>query len=307
MKKAELQELLAEMGLDTKGTREVLALRYVKALDEKAQEEEKARLYEKNKPRSLLALAKKSTPDLITAAQAKAAQPSLVSVAKAKLTEDEEARPERERSILEAIAAGREGVAIDFISAVPFLRIDYVIETSDGFERTLLMWATAAANARIIANLLGRKANPDAGNSVGGTALLLACQDGHMACVEQLIEAKASIDLGMHDGTAPLHRACSAGQLVVAKALLTSGANVDVADKRGRTPLHTACQLGNERAARLLLSSGAAVNRGDRDGASPLLQSCDLPTLRYGMVDLLVRSQADVNQVSHVVEVGSRH
>lgn len=297
MKKADLQAMLADMGLNTKGSREVLALRYIKAVDDQAKAEEEAKLREARKPRSLLALAKTMTPDLIAAAQAKGSGPSIVEVARAKLTEEEETRPERERNMLEAIAAGRDGVAIDFINNTPYLRIDYVIETADGFERTLLMWATAAANNRVIDVLLGRKANVDAGNSVGGTALQLACQDGHLQCADQLLNANASPNLGMRDGTAPLHRACSAGHLDVAKALLASGASVDVADKRGRTSLHMACQSGNERAARLLLSSGAAVNRSDRDGASPLLQSCDLPVLRYGIVDLLVRSQANVNQV----------
>jgi hypothetical protein len=58
----------------------------------------------------------------------------------------------------------------------------------------------------------------------GASPLLVACQDGHLSCVEALLEhGVAHVDRPSKRGVTPLFLACAAGHTDVAQLLLFSG------------------------------------------------------------------------------------
>ena len=79
---------------------------------------------------------------------------------------------------------------------------------------------------------------------LGNTALLLACQHGHLACAESLLAWGADPCLANSQGATPLHVAASRP---IAELLLSHGADPAALDKLRRTPYMVAksCHLGS--------------------------------------------------------------
>ena len=79
---------------------------------------------------------------------------------------------------------------------------------------------------------------------LGDTALILACQEGHLTCVESLLAWGADPNLANSQGATPLH---AAGSRAIAELLIRHGADPTKLDKLGRTPYMVAksCHLGS--------------------------------------------------------------
>ena len=79
---------------------------------------------------------------------------------------------------------------------------------------------------------------------LGDTALILACQEGHLECVESLLTWGADPNLANSQGATPLH---AAGSRAIAELLIRHGADPAKLDKLGRTPFMVAksCHLGS--------------------------------------------------------------
>ena len=298
MRKAELRKGLLELGLDATGSKEDMALRYMEALDARAKAAEEAK-NPKKKLAGLRLMAQKATPDLLAAADAKAAKPNLLEAAKATLKKDEEERAIFEKTLLENIALDKNSAAVEAIATIPHSRLDLVMSTKDGFERTLLMWCVAGNSQHVVKMLINRNAQVDATNSVGGTALLLACQQGMDECTKLLLEAKASVDHGMQNGTAALHLACAVGRESTVQLLLNADAKIDRENSAGDTPLITACRHAHSSLAKLLLDAGASVSHANLVGATPLLVACDRPvdglSASFELIMALLDRGASVN------------
>ncbi len=90
--------------------------------------------------------------------------------------------------------------------------------------------------------LLARGASLHAADSVGYTALMHACADGHCEAAQELLEQGASTEARSVDGWLPLMLACSYGHDDVARVMLEHGANVN-ATRTGTlmTTLMAAC------------------------------------------------------------------
>jgi ankyrin repeat protein len=77
----------------------------------------------------------------------------------------------------------------------------------------------------------------DATNKAGRTALHVAANGGHAACVAYLLahraDANASDDKFLWT---PLHAASAAGHADVCALLIAAGADAEAADRRGRVP-----------------------------------------------------------------------
>jgi hypothetical protein len=120
---------------------------------------------------------------------------------------------------------------------------------------------------RLIAETEGL--DPSAGNSVGQTALHVACLWGNTAAAACLIANNASVHkVNSLSGGSPLHITCSSpkaleGRLECARLLLEAGADPLLADGRGRTPIEYAAA---EPAMHALLAPFAAAK-----GAPPAL------------------------------------
>jgi uncharacterized protein len=100
--------------------------------------------------------------------------------------------------------------------------------------------------------------------------------------LEQLIRAKADVNAAQPDGTTALHWAAHYGDTVAATKLLKARANTAAVTGTGMTPLALACETGNEQMVRLLLKARANPNQALNNGETPLMMAA-----RTGSVPVL--------------------
>ena len=102
--------------------------------------------------------------------------------------------------------------------------------------------------------------------------LVSAVRDGDVKAVRLLLGQRADANAAEGDGLSALHWAARRGEAEIAKILLDSGATTDAKTRNGAyTPLHEASKAGNAAVARVLLAAGAdPVARTTTGGATPL-------------------------------------
>ena len=96
-------------------------------------------------------------------------------------------------ALIDAIASGKEAIAAEMIMKLPDGTFDEEI-AFEGRSRTLLMWASATGNVHAIKVLLQRGAAIDARSTLGGTPLMIACQEGQLSSLEILLSAASEVD-----------------------------------------------------------------------------------------------------------------
>ena len=115
------------------------------------------------------------------------------------------------------------------------------------YDLTLLMAAEAG-------DAFSAQAILDAGGSDlearrdfdGATALLVACENGHVDCVEALIKAGCDKEARDNDGFTGLMIAAENGKLAVVQALLdTGGSDLEAREIDGYTAFQSACFRGH--------------------------------------------------------------
>lgn len=113
-----------------------------------------------------------------------------------------------------------------------------------------LVDVAAAGRHRDVARLLEERADIEAVDRSGYTALSEAAMAGHTVVVGQLLRAWADPDHAAEDGRTSLHRAAFFGWAPVIKLLLENGADPHLKDKSGSTP----ADLAKSRAAKELIT-----------------------------------------------------
>jgi ankyrin repeat protein len=132
---------------------------------------------------------------------------------------------------------------------------------------TALHWAAYHGDVKLTGALLRAHANPGAAMENGMTPLLLACENGNADLVKQLLKAGADPNQTLANGETPLMMAARTGRIPVMAALLEKGVKVDVKERlRGTTALMWAAANSNADAVRFLISKGADV--GARSGTT---------------------------------------
>ena len=91
-------------------------------------------------------------------------------------------------------------------------------------------------------------------------ALIDAVKSGDVATVRTLIAQKADVDAAEADGTTALHWAAHLGDAVSTDLLIKAGANVKAATRNGATPFGLACYKGNAAVIERLLVAGEDPN-----------------------------------------------
>jgi ankyrin repeat protein len=153
----------------------------------------------------------------------------------------------------------------------------------------------------VVELLLAAKADVNAKNNRGETALRLAARDGYEDVVELLRRHGAhespKPEFAAHDRLASMEsfrKAVEEDDVKRVKAQLKYNSDLVVSrDYNGWTPLHYAVLRGKRNLAELLLANQADVNAKDKDGATPLIWAAKKGY--KDVADLLLASKADVN------------
>ena len=127
---------------------------------------------------------------------------------------------------------------------------------------TALHWAVRYDDAATVDALVRAGANLNAANREGATAMYLACVNGNAAMIEKLLKAGADANATflLHGETA-LMEAARTGNVDALKVLVDHGANVNARETlRQTTPLMWAAEQNHPEAVRFLIQHGAEVN-----------------------------------------------
>jgi ankyrin repeat protein len=172
-------------------------------------------------------------------------------------------------------------------------RADVNAAQADGM--TALLWAAYHDDVELVDQLLGAGANPRAANRYGVQPLSLACSNGNAAIVERLITAGADPNLSLPGGETVLMTAARTGRVAVVRALVARGADVHNSEgRRGQTALMWAAAEGHVETVDALIAAGADFRTPLDSGFTPLLFA-----VREGKIDVvraLLKAGASVNE-----------
>ena len=126
--------------------------------------------------------------------------------------------------------------------------------------------------------------------------IVSAVKAGNAVRVRTLVERKADVNATEADGTSALHWAVRGGDVGTTELLIRAGARVDAANRYGVTPLSLAARNGRGDLIDLLLQSGARVKTAE--ATLPEGQTVAMLAARTGQADALKRlvtAGSDVN------------
>ncbi|HXD75548.1 MAG TPA: ankyrin repeat domain-containing protein [Vicinamibacterales bacterium] len=157
---------------------------------------------------------------------------------------------------------------------------------------------TAAVRA-----LIGRKADVNAPQNDGSTALHWAVYRGDRDLVQMLVRAGADPKAATREGVTPLWLASVNGDAKVLSVLIEGGADANEKLPAGRSPLMIAARTGNVDAMKVLLDHGADPNAKETlRGTTPLMWAADEG--HSAAIKLLLDRGADLKARSAPVERG---
>jgi ankyrin len=135
------------------------------------------------------------------------------------------------------------------------------VNAPQGDGATALHWAVYRGDRDLAAILLRAGANPKAANREGVTPLWLASVNGDARMVAALIEGGSDPNETLPLGRTPLMLASRTGNVEAMKVLLDNGANPNTKETlRGTTAIMWAADEGHEAAIELLVQRGADAN-----------------------------------------------
>ncbi len=161
-------------------------------------------------------------------------------------------------SALEVVAAAKDGNA-SALRALVARKADVNAAEADG--TTALHWAVRNDDAASVEILLRAGANPNAANRYAVTPLPLAATNGNASMVEALLKAGAKPDSSMGAGETALMAAARAGSLESVRALLARGASVNATEQGlGQSAVMFAAIENHPAVVQALAEAGADVN-----------------------------------------------
>ncbi|KAJ5578447.1 uncharacterized protein N7459_007411 [Penicillium hispanicum] len=185
----------------------------------------------------------------------------------------------RKRNALHNLAADKEcrwGWGDEIVKLL--LRTECLVDGQDELGRTPLHWACATGNWRLAGLLLtrpdGPKAEIDATELRGKTALHVATAHDRVDIVQLLLQHEAAVNARSDGGWTPLHNACDKGCEAIVRILLSAGAHINSQLLNGVTPLHLAAQGGHTEVVECLLERSDLKRRvRDNFGSTPFLRA----------------------------------
>jgi len=162
---------------------------------------------------------------------------------------------------------------------------------------TALHWAVYRDEVETAGLLVRSGANVNAVNRYGVPPLSLACTNGNSDLVILLLGAGADANASLAGGETVLMTAARTGNLEIVKALLAKGANPNAKERNEQTSLMWAAAEGHTAIAHALIASGADIRATLRSGFTPLFFA-----VREGHIDVtsaLLEAGIDVNETLH--------
>lgn len=151
--------------------------------------------------------------------------------------------------------------ADDLATVASLIQVKADVNAPEADGTTALAWAVRHDDAQMADQLLGAGANVEAANRYGITPLYLACQNGSAPMIEKLLKAGANANAAVTEGETALMTASHSGNPEAVKVLLEHGANVEAKeDWHGETALMWAAAERHPEVVRLLVQHGAQVN-----------------------------------------------
>jgi ankyrin repeat protein/predicted NAD-dependent protein-ADP-ribosyltransferase YbiA (DUF1768 family) len=159
---------------------------------------------------------------------------------------------------------------------------------------TALHWAAYHDNADAAGSLIEAEADVKAANRYGVTPLSIACTNGNAAIVKRLLEAGADANMSLPGGETALMTAARTGIPAVVDELIERGADVKAKEQSGQTALMWAAAEGHAQVVEALIKAGADFSAPLESGFTPLLLA--VREGRMDVVRVLLKAGADVNQ-----------
>ena len=180
-----------------------------------------------------------------------------------------------------------------------------------GGERSSVADAAMNRDRATVRSLIGQKADVNAPQPDGATALHWAAYNNDPETAEILIAAGANVKAANREGVTPLYLASLEGRALIIEKLLRAGANVNEAGPQGETPLMLASRNGNPDTIRTLLEHHADVNGKDKlRGTTALMWAAEqghpeaIGLLISHGADVGAVSKADVRNAQNNVQIG---
>lgn len=161
---------------------------------------------------------------------------------------------------------------------------------------TALHWAAERDRVDLADLLLKSGAQPNAANDYGVTPIMLAAANGSEGMIERLIAGGADPNAALPTGETVLMTAARTGKLPAVRVLIARGANVNAKEKvKGQTALMWSIWQGHDEVSRALIEGGADLKAASDGGFTPMLfavREGNMPMLRL----LFEKGAADANQ-----------
>ena len=145
-----------------------------------------------------------------------------------------------------------------FLLCIAFVLSNAALDFAAG--RSDLADAVMNGDKAAVQTLLQRKADVNAAQPNGATALHWAVYRDDVEAVDLLVGAGARVDIKTQDGITPLYLASLYGNSVIVQHLLKAGADAKQRGPSGETMVMLAARNGNPDTIRRLLEAGAEVN-----------------------------------------------
>jgi ankyrin repeat protein len=169
---------------------------------------------------------------------------------------------------------------------------------SFGAVRSDVADAAMKGDKAAVRTLIQQKADVNAPQPDGATALHWAAYRGDKELADMLIKAGANARAASREGATPLWLACINGDAPMIAALIGAGADPNEHLPLGRTPLMAAARTGKVDALKTLIDLGADVNAKETyRGTTPLMWAAD--EAHADAVEYLIQRGADIKARSN--------
>jgi ankyrin repeat protein len=157
--------------------------------------------------------------------------------------------------------------------------------------------AAMKGDVAAVKSLIQQKADVNAPQPDGATALQWAAYDNNLALADVLLAAGADVKKANREGATPMYLASIRGSAPMIERLLKAGSDPNQAGPQGETPLMLAARNGNLDAIKVLVDHKADVNgKEELRGTTPIMWASSEG--HADAIKVLIAAGADINAIS---------